>query len=145
MTRGSLAVAVCILLAGCGQQAVTSPDDHEAAQGSIVVQITNMSVMPAVARVKAGGMVSWSNMSDFLASVVLPMADASAFDCKELRPDFVRTDTGIESLPMRSENLRVMLPCALKPGRYPYQIKLAQGVQTVDIPTAVLDAQILVE
>jgi plastocyanin len=149
MLRRALAVSAFALLAGCmgsgGPEAITSPDVREPARKDVVVQVENMSMMPAVARVTAGGNVAWTNMSDWLAVVVLPVADASAFQCQDLRPNFVRTAQGIESLPMRNADIRVTLPCALAKGRYPYQINLTESVRSLDVPMSVLKGEIVVE
>lgn len=131
------------LVVACTQAPYTSPDIKEPARAYVLVQVGNASVDPAVARVKEAGNVSWTNDSDFLAVVSFPGADASQFACKELRPDFAKNGNTLESLPFRG--VRVTLPCALKKGHYPYIIKLASGVDSMDNPKYTLAASIEVE
>ena len=136
---------VAVLVVACTQAPYTSPDVKQPARADVLVQVGNASVDPAVARVKEGGSVAWTNDSDFMAVVSFPSTDASQFACKELRPNFVKNGNAIESLPFLAGAVRVVLPCALKPGRYPYIIKLASDISQMDNPKFTLSASILVE
>jgi hypothetical protein len=137
---------LAVLVVACAPQApFTSPDIKEPARADVLVQVGNSSVDPAIARVKEGGSVAWTNDSDFLVVVSFPGTDATQFVCKELRPNFSRNGNTVESLPFQSGAVRVVLPCALKPGRYPYIIKLVNSVSQLDNPSFTLSAQILVE
>src|SRR5271169_541992 len=96
---------VAVLVVACTQAPFTSPDIKEPARADVVVQVGNASVDPAVARVKEGGSVAWTNSSDYLAVVSFPGADASQFACKELRPNFTKDGNTLESLPFRGTRI----------------------------------------
>jgi hypothetical protein len=137
---------LAVLVVACAPQApFTSPDIKEPARADVLVQVGNASVDPAVARVKEGGSVAWTNDSDYLAVVSFPGTDATQFVCKELRPNFSKNGDTVESLPFQAGAVRVVLPCALKKGRYPYIIKLVSDFSQMDNPKFTLSAQILVE
>lgn len=133
---------VAVLVVACTQAPFTSPDIKEPARADVLVQVGNASVDPAVARVKEGGNVAWTNDSDFLAVVSFPGTDASQLQCKELRPNFVKNGNTLESLPFQAGAVRVTLPCALKKGRYPYIIKLVNSIAQMDNPSFTLSAEI---
>ena len=138
---------VGLLVVACtqGQAPFTSPDIKEPARADVLVSVGNASVDPAVARVKEGGSVAWTNDSDFMVVLSFPGADASQFVCKELRPNFSKNGNTIESLPFLAGAVRVVLPCALKKGKYPYIVKLVSDVRQMDNPKFTLQASILVE
>ena len=138
---------LAVLVIGCaqGQAPFTSPDVKEPARTDVLVQVGNSSVDPAVARVKEGGSVAWTNDSDYMAVVSFAGSDASKFECKELRPNFSKNGDTLESLPFVSGAVRVVLPCALKKGRYPYTIKLVSDMSQMDNPKFTLAAQVVVE
>jgi hypothetical protein len=137
---------LAVLAVACQAQApFTSPDIKEPARADVLVQVGNASVDPAVARVKEGGNVAWTNDSDFMVVVLFPGTDSSKFVCKELRPNFSRNGDTIESLPFLAGAVRVVLPCALKPGTYPYIINLVTDVSQMDNPKFTLAAKIVVE
>src|SRR5215469_2411063 len=143
MTRFTWSLAVLAL--GCTQAPFTSPDIKEPARANVVVQISSAAVDPAVARVKEGGSVAWTNQSAFLAVLSFPGRDASEFNCKDLRPDFTKEGNTLQSLPFRSAPYPVVLPCSLKKGRYPYVINLVNGIANMGNPTFTLSAEITVE
>ncbi|HTF33709.1 MAG TPA: hypothetical protein VK714_08415 [Myxococcota bacterium] len=137
---------VAVLVVACAPQApFTSPDVKEPARADVLVQVGNASVDPAVARVTEGGSVAWTNDSDYMVVVSFPGTDASKFVCKQLRPNFSKNGDTVESLPFQGGAVRVVLPCALKKGRYPYTIKLVRDVSQMDNPSFTLSAQIVVE
>jgi|GEM_PF-3412016 len=136
---------VAVLVVACTQAPFTSPDVKEPPRADVLVQVGNASVDPAVARVKEGGSVAWTNDSDFVAVLSFPRTDASQFVCKELRPNFMKDGNTVQSLPFQAGAVRVVLPCALKKGRYPYIVKLANDVAQMDNPSFTLSAEIVVE
>ena len=138
-------LAVLVVACTQGQAPFTSPDIKEPARMDVLVQVGNASVDPAVARVKEGGNVAWTNDSDFMVVVQFPGTDSTKFVCKELRPNFSRNGDTIESLPFLAGAVRVVLPCALKPGTYPYIIKLVSDIAEMDNPKFTLSAKIIVE
>lgn len=145
MSRLVPLVAVLVVACAQSQAPFTSPDVKEPARADVLVQVGNASVDPAVARVKEGGSVAWTNDSDFMAVVSFPGTDASQFVCKELRPNFMKNGNTIESLPFVAGAVRVVLPCALKKGNYPYTIKLVSDISQMDNPKFTLSAQVRVE
>ncbi|HBZ72778.1 MAG TPA: hypothetical protein DEP35_24835 [Deltaproteobacteria bacterium] len=145
MSRIVPLLAVLVVACAQGQAPFTSPDIKEPARADVLVQVGNSSVDPAVARVKEGGSVAWTNDSDYMVVVSFPGADASKFQCKELRPNFSKNGDTVESLPFVAGAVRVVLPCALKKGSYPYTIKLVSDISQMDNPKFTLAAQIVVE
>jgi hypothetical protein len=133
---------VAVLVVACTQAPFTSPDIKEPARADVLVQVGNASVDPAVARVKEGGNVAWTNDSDYMVVVSFPGTDVSQLECKELRPNFVKNGNTLESLPFLAGAVRVTLPCALKKGKYPYIIKLVSGAAQMENPKFTLSAEI---
>jgi hypothetical protein len=137
---------VAVLVMACAPQApFTSPDIKEPARMDVLVSVGNSSVDPAIAQVKEGGNVAWTNDSDYLAVLSFPGADAAHFECKELRPNFVRNGNTLESLPFQAGAVRVTLPCALKKGQYPYIVKLVRDFSQMENPLFTLSAQLVVQ
>jgi hypothetical protein len=133
-------------MGGCAQQSFTTPSINEPARKDVVIQFGNASVDPSIAKVLAGGSVTWSNTSDSYGVVRFPMADKSKFTCKaELRPDWQQVANAIESLPMASDAEDIVFPCALQPGSYPYKIDLFGNVSQMDNPAFTLSGTLQVE
>ena len=145
MTRVALCLAGVVLLGGCAQKSFTTPNINEPARKNVVIQFGNASVDPSIAKVLAGGQVTWSNTSDSYGVIRLPMADKSKFECKIVRPDWQLVATGIESLPMASDAEDIILPCSMKPGTYPYKIDLFGNIQQMDNPAFTLQGTLQVE
>lgn len=93
----------------------------------VMVQFTDMSLHPSIAQVEEGGTVSWVNYgSMYEGSIVFSDDVAKAFTCSDLRPDWSKTGTGYQSIPitMGGASNDLEIPCPLKPGEYDYEIWL---------------------
>jgi len=145
MSRLGLLIAVLMVACTQTQAPFTTPDIKQPARSDVLVHFGNASVEPAVARVKEGGSVGWENDSDYMGVLAFPGTDASQFECKELRPDFSKNGNTLESLPFRGGATKVMLPCALKKGHYPYTIRLVSDISQMENPKFTLKAAIDVE
>ena len=127
-----------------------SPPTTNKPRKNVMVQFTQASVHPSIARVLPGGNVAWINYADtFVGAVVFPASIKESFTCTELRPLFSKVAAGYKSIPITGaggEN--VTLPCPLKPGTYDYQIYLGgggDGSLGIDNPEQTLPAKIVVE
>ena len=110
---------------------------------SMVVQINNMNVHPQVVRVKgAKNRVSWTNYSDYAASVNFPISVKDGFTCTELRPDFVVSGDRIESIAALGDNEDLTTPCPLKPGTYPYEVYLFDRLTNRENPQLTVTGKI---
>jgi plastocyanin len=145
MIRLALCLGAVVLLAACAQQSFTSPDAKEAPRENVVVQINDASLLPEPARLKAGGQVAWTNASSYFASVVMPLADETKFECKDMRPNFSRVSGAIQSINMAGDMERVTLPCSMQPGTYPYTVNLFGRQTDMDNPAFTLSGSIIVE
>lgn len=149
MTRLASTIAALLVTVACAQNqppTFTSPDDKQPARENVVVQINEGDVMPSVARIKAGGSVTWANLSDMLATVRFPSGIKGKLTCKEpLRPDWNYVADGIESIPMKSDAENVVFPCALVPGTYAYEIWIFGSMMEMDNPQYQLKATLQVE
>ena len=145
MIRLALCLGAVSLLAACAQQSFSSPDVKETPRANVVVQINDGSLLPEAARVTAGGEVAWANTSSYFASVVIPVADETKFECKEMRPDFSRVAGAIQSLNMAGDMEKIVLPCTMKAGTYPYTVNLFGRQADMDNPAFTLSGSIVVE
>ena len=96
----------------------------------VMVQFTDMSLHPSIAQVLEGGTLSWVNYgSMYQGSIVFSDEVAAAFTCSELRPNWMKTGTGYQSIPisMGGATNDLQTPCPLKPGEYEYEIWLFRG------------------
>ena len=119
----------------------------------VMVQFTDMSLHPSIAQVKAGGTVSWVNYASlYQGSIVFSDQVAAAFTCSDLRPDWGKTDTGYQSIPipMGGAANDLQIPCPLKPGEYEYEIwlfseDLGGDPAAMDDPQSRMQGKIVVE
>jgi hypothetical protein len=119
---GIACVALAALCASC--TALSGPGG---ADEPTVVQFSYDGLQPETVRIAAGGNLTWVNqVSDSQAFVLLPASMASGFVCGEnLAPYFQKTEGGFQSLPITDyESEKVVLPCALRPGSYPYEVRI---------------------
>jgi len=135
-----LLVASLLALHGCASSQPDMP------RKNAMIQFSDMSIHPSVAEVKAGGSVVWINMSDdYLGAVTFPDSIRSSFTCEELRPNFMQISGKIQSIPIRSDNENVTLPCPLKPGRYEYELWLSSRPSEMDNPQRTLKGALVFE
>jgi len=109
----------------------------------VMVQFTDMSLHPSIAQVLENGTVSWVNYASmYQGSIVFSDETAKAFTCSDLRPNWMKTGTGYQSLPvtMGGAMSDLEIPCPLKPGEYEYEIWLFSGTMGGD-PAAMDDPQ----
>jgi hypothetical protein len=150
MNRLALCLAAVLLVAACAQsskqQSFTTPDEKQPARQDVVVQFDNASVFPSDARLKAGGSVTWNNTSDQMAVVRFPKVDKTKFTCRPvLRPDWQYAADALESIPTGGATDRIVFPCSLQPGKYPYTISLFGRIADMDNPAFTLSATLIVE
>jgi len=146
MTRLALCLAAVMLVAACAQQSFTTPDDKQPARQNVVIQFGDASVFPADARIKAGGSVTWSNTSSYMAVVRFPKVDKTKLACRPvLRPDWQYAADALESIPTGGASERIVFPCSFQPGTYPYTISLFGNIADMDNPISTLSAKLIVE
>jgi hypothetical protein len=117
-----------------------------------MVQFTDDHLHPSTAQLLEGGTVSWVNYASlYSGSIVFSDAVAAAFTCKELRPNWMKTGTGYQSIPISmggaSDDLQI--PCPLKPGEYDYEVWLFSnppgGFGGMENPQSQLSGKIIVQ
>jgi hypothetical protein len=143
-----VSIAATLVLVGCSSkqpefaqktQTKNKPRDH------VVVSFTHTYVNPTEAHVNEGGRVAWENMAgSFRGAVLFPPAITDALTCTELRPQWVKTDEGVESMPALPGLDEIALPCPLEPGTYEYKIKLFDNLSDAIDPQLMLSARIVV-
>ncbi len=149
-------VGVLLLVAfsiSCAQPSWSPPPSENEPRPHVMVRFTDSSLHPTVARVLEGGSVSWVNeASTFAATIVFSDAVAEAFTCDDLRPNWSKSGTGYQSVPitMGGATDDLELPCPLRPGTYDYEIGLfsgpmAGGAGFMDDPQLTMPGQIVVE
>lgn len=120
-------------------------DVVQPARKDIVIQFDKSGVKPTTNRVLSGGSVAFANLSDEYANVLFPMADASKFGCKELRPNFMKTGRGIESVPLQGSAPNITLPCVPAKGSYPFKVGFFGRMAGQDNPDLTVDGVLVVE
>lgn len=146
MNRLAVCLATVLLATACAQQPFTTPDDKQPARQDVVVMFDDASVHPADARIKAGGSVTWSNNSTYRAVVRFPKVDKTRLACRaELRPDWQYVADALESIPTGGDMEKIVFPCSLQPGTYPYTISLFGTIADMDNPSFTLAAKLIVE
>ncbi len=95
----------------------------------VVVQFSDASLHPSIARVTAGGDVAWINYTTgYTGAVVFPASFADALSCGQPGPRFGKVASGYQSIPITGEGAEdVALPCPLRPGEYEYVLYLFEG------------------
>jgi hypothetical protein len=120
----------------------------------VMVQFTDMTLHPSIAQVTKGGTVSWVNYASMSqGTIVFSDAVAQAFTCTELRPNWMKTGAGYQSIPitMGGASNDLQIPCPLKPGEYEYEVWLFQGggmgggFGAMDDPQSRMQGKIIVE
>ena len=118
----------------------------------VMVQFTDMSLHPSIAQVVEGGTVSWVNYASmYKGSIVFSDEVAAAFTCSELRPNWMKTGTGYQSIPITMGGAKndLEIPCPLKPGEYEYEIWLFSeglgGLGGMDDPQSRMQGKIIVK
>ena len=93
---------------------------------NVVVQFSDASLHPSIARVTPGGGVAWLNYTmGYTGAVLFPDSFPSDLTCGEPGPRFSRVARGYQSIPISTSGGEdVALPCPLKPGEYQYEIYL---------------------
>jgi hypothetical protein len=115
-------------LLGCALPTSKGPSTTNKPRKHVMVQFTNMSLHPSHAQVLEGGNVVWVNYSgQYVGAVVFPESIKSAFTCGDLRPLFMKTDTGYQSVAITPDSENVTLPCPLTPGEYDYELQLFEA------------------
>lgn len=123
------AALLAISMAGCGTPVWQQQPSTNKARKHVVVQFTNATLHPSVARVLPGGNVAWVNYASGMdGTVVFPASIKESFICTELRPLFMKVAAGYQSMPIKGSSMEsVALPCPLKPGEYDYKLQLFEG------------------
>jgi len=96
----------------------------------VMVQFTDSTLHPSIAQLVEGGTVSWVNYaSSYEGSIVFSDEVAKAFTCSDLRPNWMKTGTGYQSIPISMGGAMddLEMPCPLKPGEYEYEVWLFSG------------------
>ena len=119
----------------------------------IVVQFGNLAVSPQDVRLQTGERVVWSNHSDYLAQVVFPLTLTESLQCSRFGEEWRQTADHLASVPIEGGRLDLLLPCALAPGSYHYEIYLFESdrsegdslAASVNEPELRLTARLLVQ
>lgn len=158
MTRTITVLTICACVAIATVSAAKEPTwkqhpSKNAPRKHVMVQFTNTSLHPSIAQVTEGGTVSWVNYaSTGSATIVLSDEVAAAFTCTELRPNWMKTGKGVQSvaITMGGATDDLQLPCPLKPGEYEYEVWLYSertggGLGQMGNPRSRMQGKIIVE
>jgi hypothetical protein len=123
--NGLIALALALAVGCASADGSKRPDDNDEPRAHVLVQVTESSLEPAVARVLQGGDVEWGNYASHLAGVVIfPAGIADDFTCHDLDPRFSKVALGYQSAFITAGGGTLDLPCPLKPGTYTYELRL---------------------
>jgi hypothetical protein len=119
----------------------------------VVVQFTDATLNPSIARVLPGGKLAWVNYSmSYTGAVLFPPSFKDALTCGDPGPRFAKVTGGYQSTPITTDSGEdISLPCPLKPGEYEYQLNLFGNAFAGDPgsrafnPDAVMQGKIIVE
>ncbi|MCH2169775.1 hypothetical protein MK489_03240 [Myxococcota bacterium] len=145
-----LLIAVLACAGSTGNPPSKSGGSHEPRK-SVVVRFGGLSVVPKVARVQAGGHVSWVNESSGGGVLLFPDSIREGLTCDSMRPNLMKVAAGYQSRPVTPGLEISALPCPLKPGTYPYKVNLYGGAidndafGSMDNPRVQLEGSIQVE
>jgi len=155
MRRIIATLALCLGLPALAADEVPTWQQHPSKnkpRAQVMVQFTDMTLHPSIAQVTEGGTVSWVNYASMYdGSIVFSDEVAAAFTCSELRPNWMKSGTGYQSIPItiRGESNDLEIPCPLKPGAYEYEIWLFSpgigGIGDMDEPQSRMQGKIIVE
>ena len=155
MIRMILTLLLCLVLPALATADTPTWEQHPTKnkpRKHVMVQFTDMSLHPSIAQVVEGGTVSWVNYASmYQGSIVFSDAVAATFTCSELRPNWMKTGTGYQSVPITMGGAKddLELPCPLKPGEYEYGIWLFSGGMGgpggMDNPQSRLQGKIIVK
>jgi hypothetical protein len=146
MDRAIVTLVICLGLPALAAAEMPTWEQHPTKnkpRKHVMVQFTDMSLHPSIAQVLEGGKVSWVNYASmYEGSIVFSDAVAKAFTCSDLRPNWMKTATGYQSIPVTMEGGMddLELPCPLESGEYEYEIWLFSGSR--DDPAAMDDPQL---
>lgn len=153
-SKSIAALLAAAATAGCGTPTSQQQPSTNKARKHVIVQFTEATLHPSVARVLPGGDVAWLNYSSGMdGTVVFPASIRQAFTCSELRPIFMKSAAGYQSIPVTGDMENVVLPCPLKPGEYEYKLQLFEagtlmgagsGSAQMDNPTSEMAGKIIV-
>ena len=120
----------------------------------VMVQFADLSLHPSIAQVLQGGTVSWVNYgSMYEGSIIFSDEVAAAFTCSDLSPNWMKSGTGYQSIPITREGATndLEIPCPLKPGGYEYEIwlfpegRMGAGFGGMDNPQSRLQGKTIVK
>jgi hypothetical protein len=107
------AVAIAALL-GCQTPTWQQKPTTNKPRRHVMVQFTDSSLHPSIARVLEGGDVSWVNYATmYVGAVVFPASTRESFTCSQLRPRFMKVAAGYQSIPIGGDMVDFALPCPL--------------------------------
>jgi hypothetical protein len=137
-----------LALGACAGPSQPSTPAQHAARRDVVIEFGDMSVRPAVARVKQGGSVAWTSTSTtYQGMISFHHGIVESFSCQDLRPTFFEVDEWLVSIPIRPGGEDLVLPCPLEPGTYPYRVNLSSmgSLAGMGNPQLSLEATLIVE
>jgi hypothetical protein len=157
MSRMIVTLLLCLGLPALAAAGTPTWEQHPSKnkpRKHVMVQFSDMSMHPSIAQVVEGGTVSWVNYASmYEGSIVFSNEVAAAFTCSDLRPNWMKTGTGYQSIPITRGGARndLQVPCPLKPGEYEYEIWLFSsdmgmgGVEGMDNPQSRMQGKIIVK
>jgi hypothetical protein len=146
--RRGWAVLAMTLAMGCAAADGGAPmETSNKPREYVLVQFTDVSLHPSVARVLPGGSVAWINYATNVAGVVIfPETGEDIFTCDELAPQFAKVPAGYQSMLITDDVDKVGLPCPLKTGAHPYELRLFEiNFGSPDDPLRTFQGKIVVE
>ena len=155
MTRMIATLLLCLGLPALAAGETPTWEQHPSKnkpRKDVMVQFSDMSLHPSIAQVLQGGTVSWVNYgSMYEGSIIFSDEVAAAFTCSDLSPNWMKSGTGYQSIPitMIGATNDLEIPCPLKPGEYEYEIWLFPatmgGPGGMDDPQSRMQGKIIVK
>jgi len=126
-----------------GAAAIAAADSND--RKDVEIEIEDEAVHPAVAKVAEGGSVEFDNDSESLAVVAFPISITKSLECKDARPQWQTESEALVSMPLEGDGPDLTLPCVLKKGEYPFQVRLFDRIENMDNPRRTLEGKLVVE
>ena len=134
------ALAAVGVLWGCGGSSLPeAPPTTNKPRDHVVVEFTDTSLHPSIARVLEGGTLSFVNYSvGHIGAIEFTRDTEVGFTCTDLAPRWKRASSGVRSEPITGVEDEFALPCPLKPGEYDYELLLFDAAGEGRRPPATL-------
>ncbi|HVP28082.1 MAG TPA: hypothetical protein VMW35_02845 [Myxococcota bacterium] len=117
----------------------------DAPKKDLEIVILDEMIRPSPAHVAEGGTVAFNNDATSFAAVTFSRAIVKDLECKDARPDWSYGADALISMPLSGDAPNLVLPCALKKGKYPFKVRYFDRPENIDNPQRTNDGTLIVE